>query len=239
MANSDFDGILLIDKHAGCTSHDIVSMVRRRLGMKGVGHAGTLDPMATGLLVILVGRATKVSQYLMSLDKVYEGSFILGVETNTQDSEGEVMKTSPVPQISAEELQKRMAEFIGDQYQTPPMFSAKKVNGVPLYKMARKGEEVERQPRFIRVSKFELLNFESPRADFLLHCSKGTYVRTICNDLGAKIGCGAHMCALRRTESNKFNVKDAITIAQLDVMPLSEIKSRLIPVASAVPSFAL
>ncbi len=239
MANSDFDGILLIDKHAGCTSHDIVSMVRRRLGMKGVGHAGTLDPMATGLLVILVGRATKVSQYLMSLDKVYEGSFILGVETNTQDSEGEVMKTSPVPQISAEELQKRMAEFIGDQYQTPPMFSAKKVNGVPLYKMARKGEEVERQPRFIRVSKFELLNFESPRADFLLHCSKGTYVRTICNDLGAKIGCGAHMCALRRTESNKFNVKDAITIAQLDAMPLSEIKSRLIPVASAVPSFAL
>ena len=239
MANSDFDGILLIDKHAGCTSHDIVSMVRRRLGMKGVGHAGTLDPMATGLLVILLGRATKVSQYLMSLDKVYEGSFILGVETNTQDSEGEVMKTSPVPQISAEELQKRMAEFIGDQYQTPPMFSAKKVNGVPLYKMARKGEEVERQPRFIRVSKFELLNFESPRADFLLHCSKGTYVRTICNDLGAKIGCGAHMCALRRTESNKFNVKDAITIAQLDAMPLSEIKSRLIPVASAVPSFAL
>lgn len=239
MANSDFDGILLIDKHAGCTSHDIVSMVRRRLGMKGVGHAGTLDPMATGLLVILVGRATKVSQYLMSLDKVYEGSFILGVETNTQDSEGEVMKTSPVPQISAEELQKRMAEFIGDQYQTPPMFSAKKVNGIPLYKMARKGEEVERQPRFIRVSKFELLNFESPRADFLLHCSKGTYVRTICNDLGAKIGCGAHMCALRRTESNKFNVKDAITIAQLDAMPLSEIKSRLIPVASAVPSFAL
>ncbi len=239
MANSDFDGILLIDKHAGCTSHDIVSMVRRRLGMKGVGHAGTLDPMATGLLVILVGRATKVSQYLMSLDKVYEGSFILGVETNTQDSEGEVMKTSPVPQISAEELQKRMAEFIGDQYQTPPMFSAKKVNGVPLYKMARKGEEVERQPRFIRVSKFELLNFESPRADFLLHCSKGAYVRTICNDLGAKIGCGAHMCALRRTESNKFNVKDAITIAQLDAMPLSEIKSRLIPVASAVPSFAL
>ena len=239
MANSDFDGILLIDKHAGCTSHDIVSMVRRRLGMKGVGHAGTLDPMATGLLVILVGRATKVSQYLMSLDKVYEGSFILGVETNTQDSEGEVMKTSPVPQISAEELQKRMAEFIGDQYQTPPMFSAKKVNGVPLYKMARKGEEVERQPRFLRVSKFELLNFESPRADFLLHCSKGTYVRTICNDLGAKIGCGAHMCALRRTESNKFNVKDAITIAQLDAMPLSEIKSRLIPVASAVPSFAL
>ena len=239
MPNSDFDGILLIDKHAGCTSHDIVSMVRRRLGIRSVGHAGTLDPMATGLLVILVGRATKVSQYLMSLDKVYEGSFILGVETNTQDSEGEVMKTSPVPDISAEELHKYMKAFIGDQYQTPPMFSAKKVNGVPLYKMARKGEEVERQPRFIRVSRFDLLGFDSPRADFLLHCSKGTYVRTICSDLGAKIGCGAHMCALRRTESNKFSVKDAITIAQLDAMPLSEIKGRLIPVASAVPSFAL
>ena len=233
----EYEGILLIDKDAGCTSHDVVDKVRRILKIKGVGHAGTL---ATGLLVILVGRATKVSQYLMSLDKVYEGEMKLGVETNSQDSDGETVSELPVPEaVNADYLREQMKVFIGDQYQTPPMFSAKKINGIPLYKLARQGQEVKREPRFINISNFELLDWNKPTAKFRLACSKGTYVRTVCHDLGKKIGCGAHMTALRRISSDKFNVADATTIEKLSQMNPSAIKKILIPVASAVPSFAL
>ncbi len=236
----EYEGILLIDKDAGCTSHDVVDKVRRILKIKGVGHAGTLDPLATGLLVILVGRATKVSQYLMSLDKVYEGEMKLGVETNSQDSDGETVSELPVPEaVNADYLREQMKVFIGDQYQTPPMFSAKKINGIPLYKLARQGQEVKREPRFINISNFELLDWNKPTAKFRLACSKGTYVRTVCHDLGKKIGCGAHMTALRRISSDKFNVADATTIEKLSQMNPSAIKKILIPVASAVPSFAL
>ena len=236
----EYEGILLIDKDAGCTSHDVVDKVRRILKFKGVGHAGTLDPLATGLLVILVGRATKVSQYLMSLDKVYEGEMKLGVETNSQDSDGETVSELPVPEaVNADYLREQMKVFIGDQYQTPPMFSAKKINGIPLYKLARQGQEVKREPRFINISNFELLDWNKPTAKFRLACSKGTYVRTVCHDLGKKIGCGAHMTALRRISSDKFNVADATTIEKLSQMNPSAIKKILIPVASAVPSFAL
>lgn len=236
---NEFDGILLIDKHVGCTSHDIVNAVRRRLKMKGVGHAGTLDPLATGLVVVLVGKATKASQYLMSLDKVYEGQMEFGKETDSHDSEGDVKAEYPVPNISFDSLQSEMNAFLGDQYQIPPMFSAKKLNGVPLYKLARKGKEVEREPRFINISKFELLRWESPRADFKLACSKGTYVRTVCHDLGKKLGSGAYMTALRRVSSDKFNVSDAVTIESLNEMSAAAIKKILIPVSAAVPSFAL
>ncbi len=233
-----FDGILLIDKHSGCTSHDVVNDVRRILKMRSVGHAGTLDPLATGLLVILVGKATKVSQYLMSLDKVYQGEFELGAETDTHDAEGERVASFPVPDFSAEELEKAMKGFVGDQYQTPPMFSAKKINGVPLYKLARKGQEVARQPRFINVSSFNLLEWKPPRAKFRLACSKGTYVRTICHDLGKKLGCGAYMTELRRISSDKLNVSDAVTIEALRHMGASEIRRHIIPAREAVPSFA-
>ncbi len=237
---NDFEGILLIDKDSGCTSHDVVDKVRRCLKMRAVGHAGTLDPLATGLLVILVGRATKVSQYLMSLDKVYEGEFKLGEETNSHDCDGEVVATLPVPEnLDAEGIKKHMASFLGDQYQTPPMFSAKKVNGVALYKLARKGQEVERQPRFIRVSAFDLLEWNKPFGKFRLACSKGTYVRTVCNDMGKRVGCGAHMTALRRISSDKFDVANAVTISELSQMNPSAIKKLLIPVCEAVPSFAL
>lgn len=232
-------GILLIDKHSGCTSHDIVNDVRHILKIRSVGHAGTLDPIATGLLVILVGKATKVSQYLMSLDKVYEGELELGKETNTQDCEGDIVCELPVPEISKDDFVAQMRSFLGDQYQTPPMFSAKKINGVPLYKLARKGQEVERQPRFINISSFELLDFAAPRAKFRLACSKGTYVRTVCHDLGKKLACGAHMTALRRVSSDSLNVSDAVTIAQLREMNPSAIRKILIPPSSAVPSFAL
>ena len=239
-AGSEYEGILLIDKDAGCTSHDVVNKVRRILKIRSVGHAGTLDPLATGLLVILVGRATKVSQYLMSLDKVYDGEMKLGVETNSQDSEGEVVSELPVPEsVNEAYMREQMASFLGDQYQTPPMFSAKKLNGIPLYKLARQGQEVQREPRFINISKFELLEWNKPAAKFRLACSKGTYVRTVCHDLGKKIGCGAHMTQLRRISSDKFNVENAITVEKLSQLSPSAIKTILIPVASAVPSFAL
>ena len=237
---SEYEGILLIDKDSGCTSHDVVDKVRRCLKMRAVGHAGTLDPIATGLLVILVGRATKVSQYLMSLDKVYEGSFELGKETDSHDVEGEIVAENPVPEnLSAGALLEYMRGFIGDQYQIPPMFSAKKINGVPLYKLARKGKTVEREPRFIRISSFDLLSYERPTASFRLACSKGTYVRTVCHDLGKKIGCGAMMTSLRRVSSDKFSVGDAVTLQELAQMNPSNIKKLLIPVSTAVPSFAL
>lgn len=237
---SDYEGILLIDKQPNFTSHDVVDKARRILKMRSIGHAGTLDPNATGLLVLLIGKATKASQYLMSLDKVYEGEFTLGVETNSQDSDGETVAELPVPDgINEESLRAQMAKFIGDQYQTPPMFSAKKIGGIPLYKLARKGQEVEREPRFIRISRFELLSWEKPRGKFVLSCSKGTYVRTLCHDLGKRIGCGAHMSALRRISSDKFNVADAVTLEELSQMNPSAIKKILIPVASAVPSFAI
>lgn len=239
-AGSEYEGILLIDKDAGCTSHDVVNKVRRILKIRSVGHAGTLDPLATGLLVILVGRATKVSQYLMSLDKVYDGEMKLGVETNSQDSEGEVVSELPVPEsVNEAYMREQMASFLGDQYQTPPMFSAKKLNGIPLYKLARQGQEVQREPRFINISKFELLEWNKPAAKFRLACSKGTYVRTVCHDLGKKIGCGAYMTQLRRISSDKFNVENAITVEKLSQLSPSAIKKILIPVASAVPSFAL
>lgn len=237
---NEFDGVLLIDKDSGCTSHDVVNAVRRCLKIRSVGHAGTLDPLATGLLVLLVGKATKLSQYLMSMDKVYRGKFRLGISTNSHDSEGEVVSESPVSDsIDAETLRRHMASFLGDQYQTPPMFSAKKINGIPLYKLARQGQEVERQPRFINISRFELLSYSKPDAEFELACTKGTYVRTVCNDLGARIGCGAHMTALRRISSGKFSVDGAITVAELGRLSSSAVKKVLIPVSEAAPSFAL
>ncbi len=237
---NDFEGILLIDKDSGCTSHDVVDRVRRCLKIRSVGHAGTLDPLATGLLVILVGRATKVSQYLMSLDKVYEGGFKLGEETDSHDSDGQIVSSMPVPgDLNEDGIRAHMASFIGDQYQTPPMFSAKKVNGVALYKLARQGKEVERQPRFIRISSFDLLEWKNPTGKFRLACSKGTYVRTVCHDMGKRIGCGAHMTSLRRISSDKFHVSNAVRLDDLAQMNASAIRKLLIPVCEAVPSFAL
>jgi len=240
MQNTDKpEGVLLIDKPQGCTSHDIVDRVRRKLSTRKVGHAGTLDPMATGLLIILVGKATKISQYLMSLPKVYEGRFKLGEATDSHDAEGKITEQNDVPELSDEQVREAMTSFSGDQYQIPPMFSAKKHKGQPLYKMARKGLVVEREPRFINVSQFELLSFDSPEGNFRIACSKGTYVRTLINDFGEKLGCFAHMNALRRTDIDRFSINDSTTIDDLDAMQLSEIKQLLIPPYQAVPSTVL
>lgn len=235
----ELEGVLLVDKPTEHTSHDVVARLRRKLNMKRIGHAGTLDPMATGLLIMLIGKATRISQYLISLDKEYEGTITLGQTTDSQDADGEVMETRPVPPLTEADVRAAMATFLGDQYQTPPMYSAIKIDGVPLYKSARKGEEVEREPRFIRVMSFDLTRFALPQLDFRLRSSKGTYVRTIAHDLGQKLGCGAHLSALRRTATDRFNVSQALTLDAIEALPIPEIERRLIPVYDAAPSVAL
>ncbi len=235
----EIEGVLLVDKPKGLTSHDVVYRLRRKLQMKKIGHAGTLDPMATGVLVMLIGKATRISQYLMSVDKVYEGEATLGVVTDSQDAEGEVMETRPVPELTEAAVRELMKTFLGDQYQTPPMHSAIKIGGVPLYKMARKGEGVEREPRFIRIASFDLLTFTPPKLTFRLACTKGTYVRTVANDLGQKLGCGAHLSELRRTGSGKFTIEQCLPLGQIETLSLPEIEKRLIPVYEAAPRVAL
>src|SRR5665213_2746136 len=235
----ELEGVLLIDKPSEHTSHDVIARLRGKLRMRKIGHAGTLDPMATGLLIVLVGKATRVSQFIISLDKEYEGTIELGKTTDSQDADGETMETRPVPAFSESDIRTAMQGFLGDQYQKPPMFSAIKIDGVPLYKSARKGVEVEREPRFIRVMSWDLTRFALPHLDFRLRCTKGTYVRTLAHDLGSKLGCGAHLCALRRTATDRFNVSQAMTMEEIEALSLPEIEKRLIPVGQAVPMVAL
>ncbi len=234
----EMEGVLLVDKPRGLTSHDVVYHLRRKLQIKKIGHAGTLDPMATGLLVMLIGKATRISQYLISVDKVYEAEATLGVVTDSQDAEGEVMETRPVPELTEAQVRETMKGFLGDQYQMPPMHSAIKIGGVPLYKLARKGEEVVREPRFIRIASLELTSFALPKITFTLHCTKGTYVRTIAHDLGQKLGCGAHLSALRRTGSGKFSISQCLPLEEIEALSLPEIEKRLIPVYEAAPPVA-
>ena len=235
-----FEGILLVDKPVGITSHDIVDRLRRKLKMKKIGHAGTLDPLATGLMIMLIGKATKVSQFLISLDKSYEGEFLLGIETDSQDADGVVVSEKPLPEDIDEEMMLReMKSFLGDQYQTPPMFSAKKIKGVPLYKMARKGKTVEREPRFIRINEFCLEKWSPPKGKFSLSCSKGTYVRTVLHDLGQNLGCGAHLTGLRRTKIDRFGIENASPLEEIENMGHSEFQNILIPIREAVPTHVL
>lgn len=222
------DGLLLIDKPQGITSHDVVARLRRKLQIRQIGHAGTLDPMATGLLILMIGRSTKLSQQLMSSNKVYQGTLKLGETTDSQDAEGAVIATAPIPALDFEVLEATAKGFLGDQYQIPPMYSAKKIDGVPLYKLARKGQEIEREPRFIHISHFDLFKIDLPSLDFEIGCSKGTYIRTVAHDFGKKLGCGAHLTRLRRIQSGSFNINEGIELAKVEELSLSEIQARLI-----------
>jgi len=210
---SALDGALLIDKPAGPTSHDVVDAIRRHFGIKKVGHCGTLDPNATGLLIIVLGRGTKLSERLMSDDKIYEGTIKLGESTDSYDADGELVASLPVPPLTLEDLTSAAAPFMGDQMQTPPMVSAIKKDGVPLYKLARKGIEVPREPRLIHIYTFRFSAYEEPLAKFRLACTKGTYVRTVAHELGQKVGCGAHLAELRRVASGKFDAANALPLA--------------------------
>ena len=225
-----FDGILPIDKPSGPTSHDVVDKIRRKLGIHRVGHGGTLDPAATGVLVILTGRGTKLSSRFMSSDKTYEGTIHLGVATNSQDADGEVTREAPCDHITREQLEAEMAKLKGDQYQIPPMVSAIKINGVPLYKLARKGKTVERKPRFIHIYDLTLNSFDSPRGDFVMKCTKGTYVRTVCADIGEALGCGAHLESLRRTVSGKIDISQTIPLQDLLDMSEKDVLERILPI---------
>jgi tRNA pseudouridine55 synthase len=226
---SPLDGAILIDKPAGPTSHDVVDVIRRRFGIKKVGHCGTLDPNATGLLIIVLGRGTKLSERLMGNDKVYEGTVKFGEATNSYDSDGEIIATKPIPPLTLDQLNEAAAAFTGDQMQTPPMVSAIKKDGVPLYKLARQGIEVVREPRLVHIYNFRFTNYEPPLGQFRIACTKGTYVRSIAHELGQKLGCGAHLAALRRMISGKFDVSDATKLDDVLKLTTAELEKKVIP----------
>ena len=200
------------------TSHDVVAIARRQLraaGVEKVGHCGTLDPLATGLLILTIGRGTKIQDLLMAEDKEYVGTMKLGELTDSQDADGVITETRPVPELTREQIDAAFAKYHGDFYQTPPMVSAIKKDGVPLYKLARKGQVVEREPRFVHVYAHEIQAIRMPEIDFRVVCSKGFYVRTYAHDIGEELGCGAHLRALRRTKSGKFTLEHAVSTETL------------------------
>ncbi len=225
----DPNGILLVDKPKGPTSHDIVDAVRRQFHIKSVGHCGTLDPMATGLLVLLLGKATKLSERLMGEDKEYEGTLTLGITTDSQDAEGTIVTQKDMPPLKEADIHAAFESFKGDLLQVPPMVSAKKIAGVPLYKLARKGKEVERKARLVHIYRIEILRIALPEVDFRLLCTKGTYVRTICHDLGGKLGYGGHLSKLRRLSSGQFYLEEAHPLGIIISWNHHQLQQNLIP----------
>lgn len=212
--NNTISGVLVVDKPIGITSHDVVQIVRNGTRIKRAGHTGTLDPRASGVLVVLLGPAVRLSEYVSAEDKRYHAVIQLGKKTDTFDGEGSVTGTSPVD-VTAEQFEEALKGFIGEIEQVPPPYSAVKVNGRKAYEMAREGEEVELEPRIIQVHSLELLEWDPPQALVDVHCSSGTYVRSLANDLGEKLGCGAMLAGLRRTKSGKFTLNDAIPLRKL------------------------
>jgi tRNA pseudouridine55 synthase len=209
------DGILVIDKEVGWTSHDVVARVRRITGERKVGHTGTLDPAATGVLPVCLGAATKIIEYLQDAGKTYYAEVAFGISTNTDDQDGVIIAEAPVPQITADELDRALEPFRGAIAQVPPMYAAIKQGGRKLYDIARAGEIVERPPRQVRIDTLALLGWEPPIARLLIDCSKGTYIRSIARDLGAALGCGAHLARLSRLRTGPFFLDQALTLDTL------------------------
>ena len=224
------DGILLVDKPAGMTSHDVVDFIRRNFGIKKAGHAGTLDPAATGLLVILAGKATKLSSKFMSGDKEYEAVMTLGIKTDSGDSEGKVLAEAGYAHITAEKIREAFRAFEGETGQVPPMFSAIQIKGKRLYQLARKGKEVPRESRKINIKELRITDIGLPQVHFNVRCSKGTYIRKLCDDIGDMLGCGGHLSSLHRTASGEFSVKDSIDIAGLKSISKSGLEERLVKI---------
>ncbi|HAF02612.1 MAG TPA: tRNA pseudouridine(55) synthase TruB [Spartobacteria bacterium] len=222
------DGVLLVDKAEGMTSHDVVALIRRKLEMKKVGHCGTLDPIATGLLLLTLGRGTKIQDLLMSEDKEYAGTLMLGITTSTQDRQGEVIDQRPVPELNESQIRAAFEKFRGDFYQMPPMVSAIKHGGIPLYKLARQGKVVEREPRLVHVYRYTVDQIALPEIDFSVVCSKGFYVRTYVHDIGETLGCGGHLKSLRRIKSGRFGVDRAISVAEIKNASREEIMKRIL-----------
>ena len=207
------DGLILINKQKGFTSHDVVNVIRKKLNTKKVGHTGTLDPNATGVLPILVGKATKISKYLMEHDKTYIATIKLGEKTDTGDSEGQVIEGKSIPaDLKKEDINNALQNFFGKQKQVPPMYSAIKINGKKLYEYAREGKEVKLEAREIEIYKIELLEYQNNKIKFEVECSKGTYIRTLCEDIAKKLGTVGYMEELQRTKVNNFRIEDSILL---------------------------
>lgn len=220
----------MVDKPSGQTSHDVVDAIRKLFGTRRVGHLGTLDPQATGVLPLAVREATKLVPFLPSMQKAYVGTVRLGSETDTLDAQGKVLRTFEGELPSEDQVAAALQDFVGETLQIPPMFSAVKKDGVPLHRLARRGEEVEREPKRVTIERIELLRFESPDAEISVVCGPGTYVRTLAADVGTKLGCGAHLKSLRRLQSGPFQITQAVTLEQLEEESRAgKLEGRLIP----------
>ena len=234
----DVSGMLLIDKPSGWTSFDVVNFVRSRFNVPKVGHCGTLDPAATGLLVLMLGAFTRKSDFFSADDKSYEGTMEFGRVTDSGDLDGKVVREADCSGVTEDAVREAFRKFTGEQMQTPPMVSAVKVGGKKLYELARKGVEIEREPRRIVISRFELLKFASPYCDFAVDCSKGTYIRTLCADVGESLGCGGVLTRLRRTRSGRFSVSDALPLEALKELDQNAFRdlviSKLVALTGAV-----
>jgi tRNA pseudouridine55 synthase len=221
-------GVLLVDKPSGPSSNKVLQRAKALLGVRKAGHAGTLDPLATGLLIVLAGEATKFAGLLLDQDKEYVATLRLGETTSTGDAEGALLERREVP-VDDARVREALKRFEGDIAQLPPMHSALKRDGVPLYKLARQGIAVERRPRRVRIDEIEALRVALPEVVLRVRCSKGTYVRTLAEDIGAALGCGAHLRALRRTASGRFRVEDAASLEALEALPAGERRARVLP----------
>jgi len=227
LSRFNMNGILIVDKPKGLTSHDVVNFVRKKFGIKKVGHAGSLDPIATGVLVLLLGEATKLSAKLMSDDKVYDAALELGVTTDTLDADGKIAATKDVSGVDNEKIKTVFSKFCGELLQEPPFFSAVKHNGTPLYKLARRGISVKKEPRRINIKELVIEKIDLPKIFFRVHCSKGTYIRKLCDDIGKELGCGAHMTFLRRVKSGDFGIEESISFEELKSITPEKLQGRL------------
>lgn len=221
------DGVLVVNKEAGMTSHDVVDLIRRRFNLKKVGHAGTLDPMATGVLVMLIGSYTKLSGQFMSEEKEYEGSLVLGASSDTDDAWGKITPSGKSADFTNDEITAAFKNFLGESEQAPPMYSSVKVKGKKLYELARKGLTVAVPPRKISIKDTEVTKISLPEVFFKVTCSKGTYVRSLCADIGRGLGCGAYMARLKRTRSGKFTIDKAVEIDALRSMNAADLANIL------------
>jgi len=210
--NSALNGIMVINKPSGITSHDVVDCLRRRLNVRRVGHSGTLDPLATGVLVMLVGRATKLFNQFVAYDKGYRAKILLGKKTDTADIQGEVLEEKPADFVTKEKVEEVLSQFLGETEQIPPMYSAIKHKGKKLYELARKGVVVDRAPRKIRIDVLKLLEFEPPEFKIYVECSKGTYVRKLAEDIGEKLGTAACIAKIERTKVGPFHIDEAVSL---------------------------
>ena len=235
-------GVLLVDKPQGMTSNQVLGRIKRLFGIKKAGHTGTLDPMATGLLVVCLGHATRIAAHLVDADKAYRARLHLGKTTDTEDAEGNLVQQRPVPSLSPSGVEAVLAEFVGELEQVPPMYSALKHQGRRLYAMAREGQVVERPPRSVRIDHLGLVAWHlddatAPGFEVAVRCSKGTYIRSLVRDIGERLGCGAHLCQLTRTQASPFELTAAHRLETLEQMEQTERWACLRPINEAVPDW--